>query len=186
MEETLTVTQHFRNQQLHLKGPSTSCTHPNVPTLEVKITEVKNLFNTLQTHALIFRFNGFWPRSYDLHNWIHSNWTTSCQVLLCSKGFFVVHFESQDDYQKILVQGPWFWGRAGLFITPWFPEFDVDNMVVTKMPVWVRLPNLPLPFWHHEVLEDIGNRFRVLHVHVLEGLSRPRGCKILDCRAAKY
>ena len=28
MEETLTVTQHFRNQQLHLKGPSTSCTHP--------------------------------------------------------------------------------------------------------------------------------------------------------------
>ena len=28
-------------------------------------------------------------------------------------------------------------------------------MVVTKMPVWVRLPNLPLPFWHHIVLEDI-------------------------------
>ena len=25
------------------------------------------------------------------------------------------------------------------------------------MPVWVRLPNLPLPFWHHLVLEDIGN-----------------------------
>jgi len=130
----------------------------DIPALEVKITEVKNLFNTLQKHALICRFNGFWPRSFDLHNWIHSNWTTSCQVLLCSKGFFVVQFESQEDYQKILVQGPWFWGRAGLFITPWFPEFDADTMVVTKMPVWVRLPNLPLPFWHHEVLEDIGNR----------------------------
>lgn len=25
------------------------------------------------------------------------------------------------------------------------------------MPVWVRLPNLPLPYWHHIVLEDIGN-----------------------------
>ena len=25
------------------------------------------------------------------------------------------------------------------------------------MSVWVRLPNLPLPFWHHLVLEDIGN-----------------------------
>jgi len=130
----------------------------DIPALEVKISEVKNLFNTLQTHALVCRFNGFWPRSIDLHNWIHSNWTTSCQVLLCSKGFFVVQFESQDDYQKILMQGPWFWGRAGLFITPWFPEFDADTMVVTKMPVWVRLPNLPLPFWHHEVLEDIGNR----------------------------
>jgi len=30
MEETLTVTHHFRNQQLHLKGPSTSCTHPPI------------------------------------------------------------------------------------------------------------------------------------------------------------
>ena len=25
------------------------------------------------------------------------------------------------------------------------------------MPVCMRLPNLPLPFWHHLVLEDIGN-----------------------------
>ena len=100
----------------HPKGPPSSAvmptTHPklytvekldDIPALEVKITEVKNLFNTIQTHALICRFNGFWPRSFDLHNWIHTNWTTSCQVLLCSKGFFVVQFESQDDYQKILL-----------------------------------------------------------------------------------
>ena len=73
------------------------------------------------------------------------------------KGFFVVQFDSQEDYQKMLTQGPWFWGRVGLFITPWFQEFDSNSMVVTKMPVWVRLPNLPLPFQHHLVLEDIGN-----------------------------
>jgi len=28
MEETLTVTQHFKNQQLHQKGPSSACMHP--------------------------------------------------------------------------------------------------------------------------------------------------------------
>jgi len=128
-----------------------------IPSLEVKNSEVKKLFSTLQTHALICRFNGFWPRSYDLHNWIYSNWTNNCQILLCSKGFFIVQFELQEDCQKVITQGPWFWGRAGLFLTPWFPEFDANSMVVTKMPVWVRLPNLPLPFWHHMVLEDIGN-----------------------------
>lgn len=128
-----------------------------IPSLEVKNNEVTKLFNTLQTHALICRFNGFWPRSFDIHNWIYTQWTTNCQILLCSKGFFVVQFESKEDYQRIIEQGPWFWGRAGLFLTPWFPEFDANSMVVTKMPVWVRLPNLPLPFWHHQVLEDIGN-----------------------------
>jgi len=151
------------------KGPQTEATSTvqpspyivekleSTPVLEIKNEQVKGLFNTLQDKAVICRFNGFWPRSHDLHAWIYQNWTTNCQLLLCSKGFFVVQFESMDDYQKVIMQGPWFWGRAGLFITPWFPEFDANTMVVTKMPVWVRLPNLPLPYWHHLVLEDIGN-----------------------------
>lgn len=104
-----------------------------IPSLEVKNIEVKKLFSTLQTHALICRFNGFWLRSYDLHNWIYSNWTTNYQILLCSKGFFIVQFELQEDCQKVITQGPWFWGRAGLFLTPWFPEFDANTMVVTKI-----------------------------------------------------
>ena len=113
------------------KGPQSSAAPPSsqpkpyivekpddIPSLEVKNQEVTKLFSILQTHALICRFNGFWPSSYDLHNWIYTNWTTNCQILLCSKGFFVVQFESQEDYQKIIEQGPWFWGRAGLFLTP--------------------------------------------------------------------
>jgi len=129
----------------------------STPVLEIKNDQVKGLFKTLQAKAVICRFNGFWPKSHDLHCWIFQNWTTNCQILLCTKGFFIVQFESLEEYQKVLLQGPWFWGRAGLFITPWFPEFDANTMVVTKMPVWVRLPNLPLPYWHHLVLEDIGN-----------------------------
>ena len=129
----------------------------STPVLEIKNEQVKGLFSSLQAEAVICRFNGFWPKSHDIHAWIFQNWTTNCQILLCSKGFFIVQFDSPDEYQKVLLQGPWFWGRAGLFITPWFPEFDANTMVVTKMPVWVRLPNMPLPFWHHLVLEDIGN-----------------------------
>lgn len=129
----------------------------DIPSLEIKNTEVRKLFRSFQKYALICRFNGFWPRSYDIHKWIHSFWTTNCEILLCSKGFLVVQFDLKEDYQKTIEQGPWFWGRAGLFLTPWFPEFDANTMVVTKMPIWVRLPNLPIPFWHKPMLEDIGN-----------------------------
>ena len=41
------------------------------------------------------------------------------------------------------------------FIISWLAYFDATSMMVTKMIVWVRLPNLPLPFW--PTLEDIGN-----------------------------
>jgi len=131
------------------KGPQTEAT-PTVqpspyiveklestPILEIKNDQVKGLFRSLQAEAVICRFNGFWPKSQDLHAWIYQNWTTNCQILLCSKGFFIVLFDSPEEYQKVFMQGPWFWGRAGLFTTPWFPEFDANTMVVTKIPVWV-------------------------------------------------
>lgn len=48
-------------------------------------------------------------------------------------------------------------GSTDLFITPWFPEFDPNTMVVSQLPVWVCLRNLPLHFWSPQVLSIIGN-----------------------------
>jgi len=56
-----------------------------------------------------------------------------------------------------LNEGPWFWGNAGLFVNSWFPDFNPNIMVVSKMQVWVKLFNLPIHFWHYKVLEEIGN-----------------------------
>lgn len=44
-------------------------------------------------------------------------------------------------------------------------------MVVTKIPVWVKLRNIPLPFWHYKVLEDINNTlaiFKKMDVEIME------------------
>lgn len=69
----------------------------------------------------------------------------------------MVQFDNLEDLDFVLNEGPWFWGRMGLFITPWFLAFDAKTMVVTNMPVWERLNNLPFPLSHHQVLEGIGN-----------------------------
>ena len=47
--------------------------------------------------------------------------------------------------------GAWFWGSTGLFLTPWFRDFDPSTAVITKTPIWVRLPNLPVHLWHVSV-----------------------------------
>ena len=66
-------------------------------------------------------------------------------------------FAFNEDYQKALTSGPWFWGKAGLFLTRWFPDFDPSMAVITKLPIWVKLPNLPAPLWHFYVFQGIGN-----------------------------
>lgn len=47
-------------------------------------------------------------------------------------------------------------GSAGLFLTPWFPDFDPVTPVITTTPVWIRLPNLPVHLWHVAVYKSIG------------------------------
>lgn len=84
-------------------------------------------------------------------------------------------------------KGPWFSGRAGLVISPWVPGFNTNTMVVTKMTVWVRLHNVPLPFCHHQVLENIGNsigRFIMLDRERMDiGIfTFARLCKEMDLR----
>ena len=45
----------------------------STPTLEIKNSQVKQHFTTLQSIVVICHFNGFWPRSFELHQWIHTN-----------------------------------------------------------------------------------------------------------------
>lgn len=127
------------------------------PMLQVTMPEVTELHSDLIKTAVICRFNGLWPKSDALHQWIYSNWTPDCDIHLCSKGFFIVSFHTEEERDSIIIEGPWFWGNAGLFVTPWFADFDANIMKISTMPVWVRLHNLPLHFWHHLVLTAIGN-----------------------------
>lgn len=124
------------------------------PVMEVNLPQVV----VLQSRVAICRFNGFWPRSEELHQWVFATWTQIVISTYAPRVFFVVQFDTQKDLEFVLNEGPWFWGRVGLFITPSFPEFDATTMKVSTIPIWVRLHNLSLPFWHHQILEGIGNK----------------------------
>lgn len=149
--------EHKTAPPSELPGPYIVEQKPESPTLQVTEPEVNHLLTDLANTAIICRFNGFWPKSDALNQWIYSTWSPNCEVYLCPKGFFIVRFDTEQERDSIINQGPWFWGSAGLFTTPWFSDFDATTMKVSKMPVWVRMHGLPLHFWHHKVLIAIGN-----------------------------
>lgn len=101
--------------------------------MSIELPEVSGIFNTLQEQAIICRFNGFWPKLEGLSEWIYLNWTRDYDIYLCTKCFFVVQFDPQKDYNHVITDRPWFWGRLSLFVTPWFLGFDANSMVVSKM-----------------------------------------------------
>jgi len=45
----------------------------------------------------------------------------------------------------------------GLYLNKWSPDFDPELDIPSAVPVWVRLPHLPLHFWGDESVRAIGN-----------------------------
>lgn len=128
-----------------------------VPSVEISYSDLADHTQQFAERAIICRFNGLWPRSKDLYDLIRDNWTHRCKVHFCAKGYFIVLFNLIEHYKKALEEGPWFMGSPGLFLTPWFPNFDPASAVITKAPVWIRLPNLPIHLWRTAVYRQIGN-----------------------------
>ena len=48
-------------------------------------------------------------------------------------------------------------GPQGLYLNKWTPNFDLNQDIPFVVPVWVRLPHIPLYYWNSGSLEAIGN-----------------------------
>ena len=132
-----------------------------IPIVELSIAETcKSAFN-LASRGLIGQFTGLWPSPKSVEAWVQRNWmplvSEGIKSHFVGKGFYVFVFESSDDKNLIFRNGPYFMGPQGLYLNKWTPEFDPAQDVSSAVPVWVRLPHLPLHCWNQKSLQAIGN-----------------------------
>lgn len=95
-----------------LPGPYIVKQKSENPALTIAMLEVKDMYTDLYSKSVICIFNGFWPKSHVLHQWIYEAWTPHCEIYLCPKGFFIVRFITVQERDHILKMRPWFWGNA--------------------------------------------------------------------------
>jgi hypothetical protein len=116
----------------------------------------------LAQKGLVGQFMGLWPSTKTTDDWIQRNWRPNLEHgVTCypvGRGFFVFEFISEEDRDLIFRNGPYFMGTQGLYLNKWTPDFDPLVDQPKEVPVWVRLPNLPMHCWDFESLQRIGNR----------------------------
>ena len=116
---------------------------------------------SLAERALVGQFTGLWPSPKTTESWVARNWAPLIKDRVTSyflgKGFFLFEFSDKDDKDLIFQNGPYFMGPQGLYLKKWTLDFDPTVDVPTTVPVWVRLPNLPVHCWNGESLKHIGN-----------------------------
>lgn len=73
-------------------------------------------------------------------------------------GCFVVRFSTADDCKRVLLDGTWKLFDNYVVAQRWRPDFDPKTSKLEKMPVWVRLPGLPVEYYRDDVLKLISQQ----------------------------
>lgn len=78
-------------------------------------------------------------------------------ILYHIDGYFVMRFRNKEQRDIVLSSGPHYMMRRPVIIKPWTLEFNFKEEILTTIPLWVKLPNLPLNCWNSVVLSKIGS-----------------------------
>lgn len=67
------------------------------------------------------------------------------EIRLLANNYFMVSFDCLVDQNRIFEGGPYFYNQVpGLFSKPWHVGFNPAEELLNQVPVWVRLPRLPV------------------------------------------
>ena len=70
---------------------------------------------------------------------------------------FFVYFDNPHDYDFSLTIVTWMILNRYLVCHGWDPSFLVTPVLPPKMVVWVRLPKLPIQYYHKEIIWGLGD-----------------------------
>lgn len=72
-------------------------------------------------------------------------------------GFFIIKFESEEDCNRILGGGPYFNNKQLMMMKRWSIGDELHKDLLSSVPVWVKLPRLPLECWTEEGISRIAS-----------------------------
>ncbi|MFQ6657758.1 hypothetical protein Gotur_027300 [Gossypium turneri] len=94
-----------------------------------------------------------------LHNRISSLWkpVKPFYVMGIENEYFLVKFQTTEDYDRVLTQGPWIIYGQYLTVQPWTKDFSLSQPYSSVVMAWIRLLGLPGFMYKRKIIEAIGD-----------------------------
>ncbi|CAL1396494.1 unnamed protein product [Linum trigynum] len=81
----------------------------------------------------------------------------SLEIIDLNNDTFLATFGNNQDYLRALTGGPWVILDHYLIVHQWSPAFRTSDKPHRSVVAWVQLPELPVHFYHREILFALGN-----------------------------
>ncbi|KAK3229967.1 hypothetical protein Dsin_001848 [Dipteronia sinensis] len=79
------------------------------------------------------------------------------EVLANEKGFYFFKFSDDEACSNVLEAGPWLSAGRMMILKKWHPRLILSKDFYSKIPVWVKLFNIPHEYWNEEGLSHIAS-----------------------------
>ncbi|KAK4375696.1 hypothetical protein RND71_006373 [Anisodus tanguticus] len=108
-------------------------------------------------YLLIGYFAGTFPGNIALMKLCRS-WGVTYRFTVHASGWIIFKFNSEADKEKVMANGPHFVYSTPLLLKDIPHCFTFDRQEICTIPIWVRLPSLPLELWNEMALSRILSR----------------------------
>lgn len=88
---------------------------------------------------------------------MHCGIAGNSEIYYHNEGYFMIRFELKVDKDRMLFEGPYMIANRLIIIKEWVVDFCFENKVLREIPLWIRLPKLPLSCWSGDSLSRIGS-----------------------------
>ncbi|KAG5548392.1 hypothetical protein RHGRI_013920 [Rhododendron griersonianum] len=78
-------------------------------------------------------------------------------VLSNDEGFFFFQFDKVGAFREVIEACPWHFGGRLLVLQQWHPHMCLQKELVSKIPIWVQLYNVPLELWTAQGLSYVAS-----------------------------
>ncbi|KAJ6925329.1 hypothetical protein NC651_009867 [Populus alba x Populus x berolinensis] len=88
---------------------------------------------------------------------IATNWKCEATLTIHESGWLIYHFKSEEDKLAVLRGGPYLVYGRPLVLRQMTKYFDFSSAEMSRVPVWVKFPSLPLCCWSPVCLSKIAS-----------------------------
>ncbi|GKD59750.1 zinc knuckle CX2CX4HX4C containing protein, partial [Tanacetum coccineum] len=115
--------------------------------------------------TLIGYFVGLKMSYYEISSHLRRMWRSHqlAKIITNDNGFYFLKFISEEGLNFVLENGPWLVNGKPFFAQKWEAGFCIDKPEPTRVPLWVKIMNVPLEAWNTHGINRLATTFsRVL------------------------
>jgi hypothetical protein len=117
------------------------------------VSEIQFWQNSLILYVLGAELSMHLVKNFMMKTWNHIQLP---DMYFHDDGYFILRFRSMGDMDSVLMNGPYTIRGMPLLLKEWKPGFDMKKDMLRTLPIWVKLPKLPLDLWGNG-LDKIGS-----------------------------